>query len=364
MTNKMTARHYIQQAVLWITLASLIGVGSFTGLFRKFSGLPEGVVAEVNGYDITRDEYLARVQDEEKKISLLKQQYGAAIVDLIGGAEELALSTLTQERLLSSAADELGISIDDTFAAERVNNPLFVMQFLGDVVPPYVFDKNGKLDKQGLVKVLQRRGISVSQFEGMVEELLRRMLVGSIVSSATHISRAEVDEALLAEEGTRDLEIVHLPHSGTIAFLKESGFDTEDLEEKARESLMDTLRQLPALSPEERAQAIKKRGGRIENKKGIVGVQGLEKLGKEAERIKILTVPETVVRIMAEKDGYLVTLKAIQLPETSLEKRSQAEESLAQQRMQGLPYEFIATQQKRATIKVNPSMLANKRSRR
>lgn len=364
MTNKMTARQYAQQAVLWVTLASLIGVGSFTGLFRKFSGLPEGVIAEVNGYDINRDEYLARVQDEEKKISILKQQYGAGIVDLLGGAEELALSTLTQEKLLSSAADEMGIFIDDTFAAERVNNPMFVMQFLGDVVPPYVFDKTGRLDKQGLIKVLQRRGISVSKFEGLVEELLRRMLVGSIVSSAAYIPRPEIDEVILGEHGKRDLEIVHLPYVGTLQYIKGTGIDGEGLDEKSREALMETLRQLPSFSPEERAKVIKERGGRVENKKGVVGTQGLDKLGKEAERIKLLTVPGTVMRIMAEKDGYLVTLKAIAPAEASLEERGNAEESVARQRMQGLPYEFIATQQKRATIKVNPSMLANKRSRR
>lgn len=365
MTNKtMTARQYAQQAILWVTLASLIGVGSFVGLFRKFSGLPEGVIAEVNGYDINRDEYLARLHDEEKRISILKQQYGAGIVDLLGGAEELALSTLTQEKLLSSAADEIGIFIDDRFAAERVNNPMFALQFLGDVVPPYVFDKEGRLDKQGLVKVLQRRGISVAKFEAIVEELLRRMLVGSIVSSATYIPRHEIDEKMLVENGKRDLEIIHFPYAGTLQFLKAAGTESEGIEEKARESLMDILRQLPSMPSEERAQAIKARGGRVESLNGVVGSQGLEKLGKESERITLLTVPGTILRIMAEKDGYLVVLKAIAPIDAPVQDVKKIEDVLYQQRMQGIPYEFIASQQKRATIKVNPSMLASNRSRR
>jgi hypothetical protein len=364
MTNNSAAKQYAQKAILWITLASLIGVGSFAGLFRKFSGLPEGVVAEINGYDIKRDEYLVRIQEEERRIAFLKKQYGEAVADVLGSAEELALSSLTQEKLLSFAADELGIFIDDSFAAERVNDPRFALQFLSDFVPPYVFDKNGKLDKQGLIKVLQRRGISVSHFEELVEELLRRMLVGSLVTSAVYIPNLDHKELLTSESGIRDLEIIHFPEKAVINALKKQSPELENVEEKAREILVNLLKEFPMKSPEERTQRIAEYGAKVEFKKGVVGTKELTQLGKEAERVALLTVPGTIARIMVGSDGYLVTLKEIRTPAVDTQTREGREQSLLQQRMQGMPYEFIATLQKRATIKVNPSVLGNKRSRR
>ena len=491
MTSKVTTKQYAQQAVLWITLLSLVGVGSFTGLFRKFSGLPETVVAEINGYDIQKDEFIRRVSEEERRLSLLKQQYGAGIVDVLGGPEELALATLTQEKLLTSAADTLGIVVDPQFAAEKVNDPFFAMQFLGQFVPPYVFDKNGRLDKAGLVKVLQRKGMSVGAFELQVEEILRRMMVGSIINSAVYIPKSERTETELMAHGIRDLEIVHFPYGafeksimssishdesaireffarensarrrfwkpelragvaviftiapgeardglvrrleilarGNASFgeitkefkgatkrlsLQERSNDPlvsklfslgkvgsrsilsndreviliefserqesaerpfgeiktqvekEFIRERVREALAQELKAYSEKSPEERKHALAERGGKISLKYDIKSAEQLSMLGEDAGRVDVLTVPGTLLRGMSGDDGFIVTLKKIRSEAVTNAEREKLESEVYRQRSQGLPYEFIASLQKRATIRVNQSMLATQRSRR
>ena len=78
--------------------------------------------------------------------------------------EDYALDSLILEKVVQSAANSLGSQVSKEYLQAKLQDPLFVREFLGGVIPPQAF-ATGSLDLTVLKYVLQQQGITEDQFE-------------------------------------------------------------------------------------------------------------------------------------------------------------------------------------------------------
>lgn len=204
------------QVVLWLMLFSMFGMGSIAGLFKRFHG-SSSTVAEVNGYEISAREYRSKYMEEQRRLDYFRQQFGPMADQLLeaqgisASAEELAMNSLVQEKLLDGIADKIGVTVSTEYVEKKLQDPLFVLQTLGELVPPYLMDKNGSIDRKALVKHLQRQGIALTDFDTLLEGLLRRIFVMTLISGGLYIPNALIKEAYIRQEGVRDYSLLTIP---------------------------------------------------------------------------------------------------------------------------------------------------------
>ncbi len=215
MRNKF-GKTSMNQIILWLMLFSMFGMGSIAGLFKRFYG-SSSTVAEVNGYEISAREYRSKYMEEQRRLDYFRQQFGPMADQLLqaqgisASAEELAMNSLVQEKLLDGIADKIGVSVSAEYVEKKLQDPLFVLQTLGELVPPYLMDKNGAIDRKALVKHLQRQGIALTDFDYLLEGLLRRIFVMTLISGGLYIPNALIKEAYIRQEGVRDYALLTIP---------------------------------------------------------------------------------------------------------------------------------------------------------
>jgi hypothetical protein len=206
----------LNQVILWLMLISMFGLGSIAGLFKRFYG-SSSTIAEVNGYEISAREYRSKYMEEQRRLDYFRQQFGPMADQLLQAQgistspEELALNSLVQEKLLDGISDKIGVNISTEYVEKKLQDPLFVLQTLGELVPPYLMDKNGAIDRKALIKHLQRQNIALTDFDSLLENLLRRIFVMTLISGSLYIPNALIKEALIRKDGVRTYSILTIP---------------------------------------------------------------------------------------------------------------------------------------------------------
>lgn len=197
--------------VLWITFISM-GIVFAPSFFRKSSG-SKLVVATVNGNDIGYAAFEYRVHQETERIAMLRQQFGPEADMLLkafgmDNPKSVAYQSLVQEELLTQVARGLHLVVSPDYIAQKLCDTNFIMQELGDLIPPYLIDEFGCVNMNALKTFLQRNRITVSDFEAAIESKMQHALVKDIVAGATYVSRAELAYKTFAEKQAKDFSVL------------------------------------------------------------------------------------------------------------------------------------------------------------
>ncbi|MBA3953965.1 peptidyl-prolyl cis-trans isomerase [Candidatus Dependentiae bacterium] len=191
--------------IIWFVLLAMAG-SSISLIYRMSQRSATGAadVATVNGLGISALEFRRRFIQVDSVISNIRRAYGPQ-ADLIlqlwhydQKPEDIALNDLIQEKVVQSAADKLGIYVSPAYVESKLNDPLFVRQSLGSVVPAQVVE-NGTLNVTLLKTYLQRMGISETDFETLVQDTLARNLVQQLAQESLYIPQMAVKEQYAKE---------------------------------------------------------------------------------------------------------------------------------------------------------------------
>jgi len=205
------------KSVIWITIISVAGLSSLTGLFKRFSGFGAQTIARVNGYDVSLLEFKRKIDEEERRIRYIKEQFGdfapfiLQSLGLTANPEEHALQALIQDYLLLDCGNALKLRISPQYVTKKLHDPVFAAQSLGDLVPPYLFDSLGVINHAALVKHLQRQGMSIEAFEEAVEHALMRSLVLSLIVGGTYVPRSQIKEQFIREHSVKKFSVISVP---------------------------------------------------------------------------------------------------------------------------------------------------------
>lgn len=207
-----TGYKYIIWTMLFIFIVS--GTGLFVGFF---GGKNEGVVLRVNNDPITQMELRAKTHVFDQIIKDIKQQfkeyapYFLQAQGLTGNPQDMALNELVREKLLLQACGALNLhALSVDYVAEKLANQTFVMQHLGMIVPPYLYNSLHVLDQQILSNYLRRQGISMTRFEAEIESALKQYFITSLLPTAVFVSPQAAQRVLSQEGATRTFKVLEI----------------------------------------------------------------------------------------------------------------------------------------------------------
>lgn len=359
------------KAFIWITIVSVAGLTSITGIFKRFSGFSGSDVAVINGYEVSTKEYRHRLIEEEHRLQAIKQQFGPQAEELLqsfgmsGRPEEMAMNALIQEKLLLSAADGLGVKLSPDYIKRKLQDPVFLIQALGDLVPPYLFDRTGALNQKALAKFLQRRGMTMSDFEEALENALKNMMVLQLVAGGAYVPEAVIAERFVRDYSNKKFTILTFDLATYMPKTKE-GTD-EERHAKARQALVQAIQEAKNKGLADITAAAPEYKARVEKtellKPDAAAWEDLKKKGLPVERMKLLDKQGALVEEITPEKGYLIQLK--ELTPGNQEKfqsvRKELRKKLLAEVAQETAYAFVASLHKNATINLNQAVLLGRR---
>ncbi|MCC4831563.1 SurA N-terminal domain-containing protein [Shewanella sp. 10N.7] len=175
--------------VLVILSFAFAGVSSYLGTSTDVA------VAVVNGDDITANELEQAYQNERGR---LEQQLGemfdalSADDNYMNGIKQNVLDRLIADKLMSQAADDLGLRVsDDQIRQTIVNEP--------------AFQTDGVFDNERYLAVLRQLGYQTASFRNMMRtDMTRRQLLTSLVGSE-FVLDGEAKQLAEVQGQTRDI---------------------------------------------------------------------------------------------------------------------------------------------------------------
>lgn len=198
--------------VIFLSMSGIMVL--FMNLFKRGPGV--NTIAHVNGYEITASEFNRKKAEEEHRESMIRQQFGPNAQALFeafgmkGTARERAFDTLVQQKILLSFADTIGLTLSPEYVSERLSNPQFALQLLGDFIPPQAITEQG-VNYKDLLKMLQKRGITGSCLEAIIAERLKGQLVNVVAQGAAYVPEAFVKDEFRRLYQGKKFEVTKIP---------------------------------------------------------------------------------------------------------------------------------------------------------
>jgi len=220
---------------LWIILIAL-GGGLIVGprLLRQRGG-PSQWIAKVNGYKVPYFDFALKVQENEQILRYFRSQYGEyadMILKSMGMSKnprDLAFDQVIQQALLNQEADKLSIHLDADFVASKMGDPQFVMKEFGALVPQHAIDPRMGINEQVLKQHLARLGLTIEDFEGMIEKSIQRNLVADLASGAAYVAAFEIKQRYMADYLARKFDVLRFDFNSFLNQAKKEDVTKEQL---------------------------------------------------------------------------------------------------------------------------------------
>lgn len=180
---------------------------------------------KVNDTTIGQRDYDIEVHKQQQYISAIRSQYGQLsdyILQMYGlfDPRQSAVNTLVQRSLLNQLSRAMGIVVHHDYLIKKLYDLDFSQKYLSDIVPPYLYDKDGGINNVYLREYLQRMGIDSAQFEDEVIDALARNLVVDVVSHYNYIPEFEREYTLNKDLFKKQFSYIHYKHSSFRPMIK------------------------------------------------------------------------------------------------------------------------------------------------
>lgn len=161
--------------LMWLTVILVTVTFLFFGIYPAGHG--NGIVAKVDGYVITSDEFNRVYRNmAETYRQLLKDQFNETMAK---GLKMQALRELISNRLLLQEAERVGLKVsDEELQAVIVKMPVFI--------------RDGKFDKKIYERLLSRYNMTPALFEANQRDMLLRQKLEQLVLDGIMVTEAEL----------------------------------------------------------------------------------------------------------------------------------------------------------------------------
>ncbi len=202
-------------------------------LFKKLGSTPSAIIT-VNGRGITQQELQQKTALEFERFALLRQQlgqYADSFLQSIGmnNPQEVAVNSLIVEALLDAVVDAIHLRIAPEFVVQKLQDPAFVVRELRDVIPLQAMTQQGHINMPFLKYYLEKQGLSLGNFEQLIEKALKRKMVSDIVKLSVYVSNDELNTAMLASFARRNYGVARLEFNNFLKEVKTKPLSQEEL---------------------------------------------------------------------------------------------------------------------------------------
>lgn len=184
--------------LLFLTMFGGIGLSGI--LFKFFRGNNFDGIALVNGVEISRQLFQQAVGQEDRQISLIRQQYGKnadlymKVMGINPNPQINAAQRLIHTELVDQFAQNMNIHIAHGYLEARLAEPRFLMQEVGEFLPREVFTAQGNLDIYAALEFLKNTG-QMPALEKQLEDKLKKQFSVLMLQSAFFIPSYAIKQA-------------------------------------------------------------------------------------------------------------------------------------------------------------------------
>lgn len=161
-----------------------------------------GPIATVNGYEIPYEEFARSLRSQQDYINALRAQYGQFADDFLremglGDQKKLqahVYETLIRQTLLEQFGKTLNIQLNADYVRMTLNDPQVAPTIFASILPQGVFDEIGGINAHALQSYLRQVGMTITDFEEKVEQILKTRIALEIIDSAVYVPEFYLQE--------------------------------------------------------------------------------------------------------------------------------------------------------------------------
>lgn len=350
------------QGLVLVTALSLIGIGSLSQIVTMFFS-DSRVVFSVNGLGVTKQQFGLRAATEKNILDYYKNQLGEMAPRFLAQAgismspEKNAYNKMVQELALVSAVKRSGLGVSVKAVAQKAQDPMALMNIFGQTLPRALYDRNGKIQQELLARVLSNVGLTLEDFELLLEQSVEQELAYDLLRLSIPVTEKELVVQAIKTLGTRHFTIQFYSTAEYLKKAEAKPVDAETLKaffekhnnqshrywspesKKGTEMIPAALRPYEAVQKEvkrdyylEEAQKLasedingtgietlpKTHTQKIVIKPGTQSKEELKKLSKEGlatDKIDNMFIEGSEMRGLLENRAYKVTLGEVEMPQ-------------------------------------------------
>lgn len=202
------------QVVLWIIILTFV-VGLMPLAFRQISNASIWAL-RVNGQEVGYQEYLLEYERWKERMAMARAQFGEYADMLLAqmgieSPQAEAVQSLARQELLNQFADSIDLQVSPEFVTQKLSDPTYVLQALGDLVPRQLVDPMTGIDQAMLKRYLKHFKITVEMFERIVEKTLTERFATDLLKSSFYLPRFDVKQNYIAQYAKKKFSVLVFP---------------------------------------------------------------------------------------------------------------------------------------------------------
>lgn len=222
------------QLVLWIVMAAFI-IGLMPAAFRHASQSGQWAI-RVNGQDIGYRDFLYEVNKQKQQIMAFRMQYGEYadwLLSTMGmnDPKSTAFRTLAREELVNQFGDKLGINLSPSYVISQMNNPQFIHERLGKVIPSQIVDKLGGIDHNLLHQYLKHVGLTGEMFERQIERALMENIVNDLMQTSFYVPEFDIKQKYRVDHAKKSFSLLAISKEKLLAQVQKKQVNSEELQQ-------------------------------------------------------------------------------------------------------------------------------------
>jgi peptidyl-prolyl cis-trans isomerase D len=182
----------------WLIVGMITVPFALWGVNEYFQPSHNQAVAEVNGIELSQNDFQTNVQNQKR--NLRNRFQNMDITPMEAQIKQNTLSQMIDEEVLVQAAIQQGMRISDALLAARIRE-----------FPS--FQKDGKFDPELYKQALQSLGLTPAGFEAQIRRVLLAEQLREGVSRSVGVTEAEAQHAKRLEEQQRLISYLLVPSS-------------------------------------------------------------------------------------------------------------------------------------------------------
>jgi len=212
--------------ILWVILLTL-SLGLLLTLVTRLFKIDLGAkgFVTVNGQEVSYKNFQMKVLENEQRMQLFRRYFGKEAdkflkqMGMSADPRTSALQLVVKQELLNQVADRLSLSLSSDFISQKLADPMFLQQEFGLINFQQIIDPVTGLNDEALRYNLRMMGLSITDFENIAVQAIKRDVLAQIASASAYVAELEIKDKYINDYLARKFSLLTFDFD---SFLKEA----------------------------------------------------------------------------------------------------------------------------------------------
>jgi len=223
--------------ILWVIIFTL-SIGLFVTLLTRIFKWDVGSSGfiTVNSKEISVANFRMKVRENEQRVQMLRRYFGPQadmFLKRLGMATNpriAALQVVIQNELMDQSSNRIPICIASEFVKQEMANKNFLQREFGLINWEEVLDPQGGFDSDALRFYLRMAGLSLTDFEEMAIDGMKRDILSRLVYGSSYVPEFEIRQKYILDNLARKFSLLKFDINIFLEEAKKAGVKKADLQ--------------------------------------------------------------------------------------------------------------------------------------